>query len=295
MCGIYSVMAFSCSTPAWDRAIWNNPPGGGGGTIHQTYHSSIMNVGIGYNIYLPPQYAANPTQKFPVLYWFHGKDGDENTDPSTLAPILEGKIRAGTVAPMIMVFANGGRNSKYMDAQPGTPAYGSYMVESTIVKELIPAIDANFRTIGTPQARATQGMSMGGEGCLRFAFRYRQLFSSAYCFAPAIDDVASNVMSGDPALLANMFNNDASLFQQDTVWDISTNNAANVVGLPIHVTIGSADALLSVNQRMDSQLTSLGISHDPLQIINGIGHDLGGLLSNVGNANFDFAASHFHS
>ena len=55
----------------------------------------------------------------------------------------------------------------------------------------------------------------------------------------------------------------------------------------------AADGFLSGNQRMDSQLTSLGIAHDPLQIIDRIGHDLSGLKSRIGYNNLNFAASHF--
>ena len=159
------------------------------------------------------------------------------------------------MAPMMVVYPNGGRAAREMDAQSGSPAYGSYMIESTIVNELIPTIDATFRAIGTPLSRAVQGFSMGGQGCERMVFRYPQLFSSAYCFAPAIDDTHSNVMANEPVMMRNMFNNDPVLYQHDTVWDISTNNAANI-RKPIHVTIGSADSLLSYNQTMDSQLTS---------------------------------------
>jgi S-formylglutathione hydrolase FrmB len=296
-CGVLMLgviaMRYGWAKPGWDGTVWSTPPSSTpSGVTHLTYHSTIMNVDIGYNVYLPPQYATQPTQRFPVIYFLHGRDGNENSYPS-ITPALDSMIRAGTIKPMIVVFPNGGLNSKYMDAQPGTPAYGSYMVESTIIKELIPYVDSNYRTVATQQGRAMQGFSMGGEGCERFGFKFPQLFSSIFCFAPAIDDVASNVLTKDPALMANMYNNNTSLFQQNSVWGISTSNVASINGLPIRVVVGSADRLLSGNQQMDSQLTSLGIAHDPLHIISGIGHDLGGLMSNIGNDNFNFAASYF--
>jgi endo-1,4-beta-xylanase len=53
------------------------------------------------------------------------------------------------------------------------------MMETTVIKELIPHIDATYRTLTTQDGRAIQGGSMGGMGSLKFAFKYPGLFSSA--------------------------------------------------------------------------------------------------------------------
>ena len=83
ICIISSIAAVSgCAggSKAWDGTIWNNPPSSDPtGVTHHTYHSTIMNVDIGYNIYLPPQYSSGWTQKFPVVYFFHGSGGNENS------------------------------------------------------------------------------------------------------------------------------------------------------------------------------------------------------------------------
>src|SRR5262249_40808849 len=93
----------------------------------------------------------------------------------------------------IIVFVNGGRNSKYMDAVGGSPMHGDVMVKSTIINELIPHIDNIYRTSPTKGGRSIQGASIGGMGPLRLAFKYSQFFSSVFGFASAIDDNASNV------------------------------------------------------------------------------------------------------
>jgi hypothetical protein len=70
-------------------------------------------------------------------------------------------------------------------------------------------------------------------GALRFAFKYPkypQMFSSVFAFNPAVDDNASNVMINEPGL--SMFNNDPTLFDQNTVFTLANNNAANIRGLP---------------------------------------------------------------
>jgi S-formylglutathione hydrolase FrmB len=65
-------------------------------------------------------------------------------------------------------------------------------------------------------------------GALRFAFKYPQMFSSVFAFNPAVDDNASNVMINEPGLMAAMFNNDPTLFDQNTVFTLANNNAANI-------------------------------------------------------------------
>jgi enterochelin esterase-like enzyme len=277
----------------YDGTVWNNPPSSPTpGVIHGTYHSAVMNVDVGYNIYLPPQYATNPTQSFPVIYWLHGgQSQDENFDVPTWKPLLDSAVRSGRLPPMIMVWANCGHNAKYMDAAVGSSMYGVLMVETTIIGELIPHIDATYRTIASPQGRAIQGGSGGGMGALRFAFKYPQMFSSVFGFDPAVDDNASNVMVNEPELMAAMFNNDPNLFDQNTVFTLANNNAANIRGLAIHIAIGSLDGLLPYNQDLFATLDRLGIPHDPLEIINGADHSNLVLPNKI--ENLQFAAKYF--
>jgi enterochelin esterase-like enzyme len=166
------------------------------------------------------------------------------------------------------------------------------MVETTIIGELIPHIDATYRTIASRQGRAIQGVSIGGMGALRFAFKYPQMFSSVFAIAPAVDDNASNVMVNEPKLMAAMFNNDPNLFDQNTAARLATTNAANIRGLAIHVVIGSEDRLLQSNQDLQAKLTGLNIPHDPLEIINGVGHDPR-IIASIGIENLRFAAKYF--
>jgi len=298
--GILSACVFAARDPRvmpYDGTIWNNPPSWAlPGVTHGTYHSAVMNVDIGYNIYLPPQYGANPSQRFPVIYKCHGNGGDESSDfgmPWDMFAPLDNAVRSGQVPPMLMVILNAGRNSKYMDAAPGSPMYGVVMAETTIIHELIPHIDATYRTIASKEGRAIQGGSMGGMGALRLAFKYPQLFSSVFAFNPAVDDNASNVMENEPKLMPAMFNSEPNLWEQNTVFTLANNNAANIRGLPIHIVIGSLDGLLPYNQDLLATLDRLGIPHDPLEIIEGYGHDLP--ISSVGIEWLQFAAKYFVS
>lgn len=288
---VYYANTTSAST--WFGDTWNNPSGADSctGCSHSIYHSNIMNQDIGFNIYLPPGYSTST--HYPVVYFFPGEPGNENGGAAIIAPTVQSKIVAATVKPMIWVFPKVGWHE--MDAVPGAPAYGAYMAESTIIYELIPYIDATYSTIASAAGRAIQGGSMGGQGCERLGFKFPQLFSSMYCFMPAIDDRSSNIASNEPGGYTNMLNSNAAAYDPMSVWDLSASNvvAIKAKNLPLHVTIGDQDSLYGVNVTFLSQLDTLGISHDAMTTSTGCGHDIQCNETFVSYANIDFASAHF--
>src|SRR5690242_13388475 len=77
--------------------IWfNTPTNLQPGVIHKGYHSASMNREVGYSIYLPAGYDSG-SQRYPVVYWLHGRGG---TEVSAGYPLQYLKI------PMIVVFPN---------------------------------------------------------------------------------------------------------------------------------------------------------------------------------------------
>jgi hypothetical protein len=56
----------------YDATIWDNPiPDNaypGPVPIHGAYYSSAMNVNVGYNVVLPPEYDLHPNARFPVVF-----------------------------------------------------------------------------------------------------------------------------------------------------------------------------------------------------------------------------------
>lgn len=92
-----------------------------------------------------------------------------------------------------------------------------------------------------------------------------------------------------------MFNSVAALFQQNSVWGLSSSNTANIIaqGNPIHIVVGGNDSLLGPDQGFDAWLTSFGIGHDALQVVAGCGHDAACDWNGINNANWAFASSHF--
>ena len=80
---------------------------------HATFRSRSMGVDVGYCIYLPPQYEAAKTKRFPVVYWLHGGRPGSEVKTIKLVSQIHPAMKEGRVASAIYVFPNGGPVSHY--------------------------------------------------------------------------------------------------------------------------------------------------------------------------------------
>jgi enterochelin esterase-like enzyme len=111
-------------------------------------------------VYTPPGYEKGK-QKYPVLYLQHGWGEDEtawmNQGHANL--IMDNLIAAGKIKPFIIV------NTYGMTNEVKWGQIREFKIEpfqTVLVDELIPYIDAHFRTIAKKEQRAMAGLSMGG-------------------------------------------------------------------------------------------------------------------------------------
>ncbi|MAG92706.1 MAG: 1,4-beta-xylanase [Planctomycetaceae bacterium] len=156
---------------------WVNPlpKGKFPGVEQHTFRSPSMNLDVGYCIYLPPQYSASEDAKrrFPVVYYLHGGRPGGETKSVALSVDIDKAMRSGAVPSAIYVFVNGGKVSHYNHAS--SKSFG----EDVFVKELIPHVDATYRTIAQRSGRGLEGFSQGGRGTARIMFKHPHLFCSA--------------------------------------------------------------------------------------------------------------------
>lgn len=133
-------------------------------------------------IYLPPSYAANKNQRYPVVYMLHGYGlTAERWVPFIGMPTLADKdIAAGTSKEMILVSPDS--YNKYNGAMySSSPTNGDW--ETFITQELVAYVDAHYRTIATRASRGLMGHSMGGYGTWRLAMKYPDVYSSIYAMS----------------------------------------------------------------------------------------------------------------
>ena len=132
-------------------------------------------------VWLPPSYAQATDRRYPVIYWLAGYAGtgemlfSGNPWQPGLGERLDRLVGVGAMGEAIVVapdcFTRWG-GAQYLDS----PALGNY--ETHLAREVVPAIDARYRTVATREARAIGGKSSGGFGALVQAMRHPELFAA---------------------------------------------------------------------------------------------------------------------
>ncbi len=135
-------------------------------------------------VYTPPGYEKG-TARYPVLYLIHG-GGDTAVSWSTVGRannILDNLLAEKKAVPMIVVMPSG-----------WTPSGGQVMTADAtkdpfndeLMKDIIPFVEATYRTVSSPDSRALSGLSMGGIQTLNVGlhnlgtFRYVAVMSSGW-------------------------------------------------------------------------------------------------------------------
>jgi enterochelin esterase-like enzyme len=145
------------------------------------YESKVTGAARRAYVYTPPDYDANVKARYPVLYLQHG--AGENltswTKQGHANLILDNLIAAGKAKPMIVVMDTG-----YATKPGATPVQGATgtpqipnAFEDVVVTDLIPTIDASYRTMADRENRAMAGLSMGGGQTLQITSKNLGLFA----------------------------------------------------------------------------------------------------------------------
>lgn len=115
-------------------------------------------------VYTPPGYEKDTKKKYPVLYLQHGWGEDETawSNQGRANLIMDNLIAEGKTRPFIIVMTYGMTN----DIRPGQPGglrnFNIQPFQTVLLDELMPYVDAHFRTIPNQANRAMAGLSMGG-------------------------------------------------------------------------------------------------------------------------------------
>ena len=125
------------------------------------FPSKSTNTSLRAFVYTPPDYDKDQSKRYPVLYLQHGWGEDETawTNQGHANLIMDNLLAEGKCKPFIIVNAYGMTN----DVKIGQMAlFKIEPFQTVLIDELIPYIDANFRTISDRQHRGMTGLSMGG-------------------------------------------------------------------------------------------------------------------------------------
>lgn len=124
------------------------------------YFSAITNSFRRCFVYTPAGYEKDVKTRYPVLYLQHGSFEDETgwSAQGKAGLILDNLIAAKNAVPMIIVMDNG-YAFKPQSGEPG--ARPASVFGEVMINEIIPMIDAKFRTLADREHRAIAGLSMG--------------------------------------------------------------------------------------------------------------------------------------
>ncbi|MGW2288784.1 alpha/beta hydrolase-fold protein [Streptomyces phaeochromogenes] len=147
-----------------------------------------------YALYLPDAYRRASRKRFPVIYFLHGGNGNQREAGNWLMVQVDKLIKAGTLPPTIVVCAQGLPIGWYVNARDEADGVLSGPVEDVIVNDLIPHIDATYRTIASREGRGIEGWSAGGFGALRSAFKFPDMFGYVSSLAGAVIDFEDEPM-----------------------------------------------------------------------------------------------------
>jgi enterochelin esterase-like enzyme len=150
-----------------------------------TTHTALHYPGdqTAYVVYTPPGYDAHRRQPYPVLYLLHGySDTEEGWTRSGQADLMLDRMLAdGKIVPMVVVMPRGyGDFDAVNHGRNPDPAVGKRNIElftETVLQEIVPAIERDYRVSKDRNQRAVAGLSMGGQEAFTLGLNHPEVFS----------------------------------------------------------------------------------------------------------------------
>jgi hypothetical protein len=152
--------------------------------------SNIAHNKVGSNplrrmvVYLPAGYDESSSQRYPVIYFLPNPFEDSYRfafDHRDAQGLFDRAIADGVIKKFILVAVD-------MNTPLGTSWYVNSSAtgnwEDFMIQELVPYIDANFKTLPQRDSRGIAGIFIGGYGAIRFGMRHPDVFGAVYAMHP---------------------------------------------------------------------------------------------------------------
>jgi len=156
-----------CAKAAQPRTVQTAAANSAGCEAVQFQAEHLNGTEVKFNIIVPSDYTSSD-KRFPVLYLLHGYTGHysdwcEKTGIVDYAKSYEEII----VMPE-------GENGWYVNNYTNP----KMQWEDYIIEDLIPYVDAHYRTIASRGGRAIAGLSMGGYGAMFLGLKHHEMFAA---------------------------------------------------------------------------------------------------------------------
>ena len=232
-----------------------------------TFKSTILARSVHYCAFLPASFDTDKTKQFPVLYYLHGLGDNEQSLLNTGGwDLIEDLRRTGKVGDFVVLAPDGG-HTFFMNSADGKLRY-----EDFLTKEFMPQLEKKYRVAGTRAKRGITGVSMGGFGALRLAFKYPQQFEAVSAQMPALlAEVPQDLVAGGPgspaAMLGDVFGSpiDLSFLERNSVlYFARIDPAPELRRMKIYFNVGNNDdyGFEQGAQKLHQLLDSRGVGNE---------------------------------
>ncbi len=214
------------------------------------YEINSLNLPVkgAVTVALPESYAQNDTADYPVVYLLNGHGGHNRT--------WAGIINLDSLATQYrcIIVCPAGLNAWYYNV----PTDSTLRMEDYIVTELVPWVDATFRTKPEARYRAITGLSMGGHGGLWLGLRYPEIWKNAGSTSGGVDIRPFPKNWGLDKLLGKQEDN-MDVWESHVVINLVPKLKSGVNNIIIDC--GTGDFFYEVNNNLHRRLDEAGIEH----------------------------------
>lgn len=230
-------------------------------TVIEAKHKSLlMSREMPYRLVLPRGYDSpgNKERRWPVAYLLHGLTGHYDN--------WTNKNPGGLVTDEFIIVTPEGGDGWYTDSA----TVPSDRFESYFIQELIPEIDARYRTMSERRGRAVAGLSMGGYGSIKFGLKYPDKFYIVGSFSGALDAPlrSQNSKTLRPSLDSVFGSVDSETrWRNDIFWIADLMSPDEIRNLPlIYMDCGTEDPFFGYNRVFSELLLRKKIPHEFRQL-----------------------------
>lgn len=246
------------------------------GTLTQLKIETTLVPGpVDIAVYTPAGYDANRADAYPLVIQLHG-GGGSSANMTNMAASLEEAFKRGLLPPVVSVMPSAQR-SFYMDYQDGSQKWESFVME-----DLISYMRKNYNVPQGREGTLITGISMGGMGSLRMAFKYPDRFQAVASMEPGIEpalqfsdvQLRDRFWRDDP-LLERIYGSpvDQAYWAANNPASIASADPERLVGLGIYLEAGDQDMyfLHHGTEYVHRILFDNGISHE-YRLVRGAEH-----------------------
>ncbi|MFQ6600164.1 alpha/beta hydrolase [Flavobacterium sp. C3NV] len=215
--------------------------------------SPSMNKNIKTCVITPDDYKKS-NKKFPVVYLLHGYSGNYASWAKDFKDVGKQVDQYG----FIVIGVDGNFSSWYFDS----PIDPTFKYETYVIKELVPFVDKNYKTIASREGRAISGLSMGGHGALYLSFRHQDVFGAAGSMSGGVD-IRPFPENWDIKKRLGTMTEFPENWEKNTVTNMLELVKDNKLKLIIDC--GVDDFFMDVNRELHNKMLALKINHDYIE------------------------------